>query len=38
MCEVSAEHFIDSAINPLYVDNGEETQWRGEVVDVDIDS
>ena len=38
MCKVSVEQFIDSTINPLYVDNGEETWWRGEVVDVDIDS
>ena len=38
LCEVSVEDFIDSTINHLYVDNGEETWWRSEVVDVDIDS
>lgn len=38
LCEVSFEDFIDSTISCLYVDNGEETWWRGEVVDLDIDS
>ena len=38
LCGVSVEDFIDSTINHLYVDNGEQTWWRGEAVDVDIDS
>ena len=38
LCEVSVENFIDSTINYIYVDNGEETWQRGEAVDVNIDS
>ena len=38
LCEVLVEDFIDSTINHLYIDNGEETWWGGEVFDVDIDS
>ena len=38
LCEVLVEDFIDSTINHLYKDNGEETWCGGEVFDVDIDS
>ena len=38
LCEVLVEDFIDSTINHLYIDNGEETWCGGEVFDVDIDS
>ena len=31
-------NFIDSTNNYIYVDNGEETWYRGKAVDVNIDS
>lgn len=40
MCNVTVNDFIDATIDHLFSDSqtGENTWWRGEVVDVDVDS
>ena len=40
MCDVTINDFIDATIDHLFNDSesGENTWWRGEVVDVDVDS
>ena len=39
LCNVTVNDFIDATIDHLFSDSkiGENTWWRGEVVDVDVD-